>query len=846
APNAKERHIIETWAVANIKLQTKEGNNELKLQTTSTYQDDGVQSAIYSDYDYDGLGSIVLVAENGQNQIQIGNNQETNIIGKVADVYGIDNRSGTVVEMEAGKGNIISIYAPNAKKRTVIKTWNGNTILQTKDGNNELILQTTATNQDSVLNDNGIHRAIDVYNGGSVLLQANNGHNKIQIGDAKNFPNVNGVISAVDGIFSNNATMTMKAGKGNEISIYAPNAQFQGIIYQYTGTKTELLAGSGNNNLTITSELGENREFELVWGDEGKVNLKAGQDNVIKYEGTLNTAIPTRQEELDNNSTFIRGVYAFAKGDVNLEAKNNYVLIKGHGDGLGVGYIPISQNNRYDFYTHGLFASNVKEEGYETADEGFSKIILNAKNGNNVVDITIRSHGEIDGITAQHHGDMKLVATGMNLIRVINPERNTLLMDFGSDSRIYRHGVYSSADSLIELQAKSNWIEIGGNPLIQSGIDVNANAQAHIIADGGDNIVMVKNAVLGSTGVLVVDSDLNSVAATKNNILNLTAIKGTNLIKMYGEQEDWNAVNQSSVLRNRADYEYRIGTIGIYAVNKGSVVTLTGKHNAIIHEVPTNTEFSNINIFADDESQVKLIGSASNTLTGAKIAIQSFNKANVTVDGQMTIDASLWAADARDTGKIALNYEKTSVINGNMLSIGGDIQVKSKGSTLRLVGNEYAYDNGNINLQLTPGSLAVGRMDNFAAYNNEQHKTLFGLTSMDLPAVNSAGQIYLDLAKNSLWKMTGQSWISELLGEGSVDVSPTSVGASVGQALHIDKLSGANRFLMTLNKSGQGSDMLYIKEGIATPQEIVIKNERDVLDSMDYGERLRFATVKSS
>lgn len=173
----------------------------------------------------------------------------------------------------------------------------------------------------------------------------------------------------------------------------------------------------------ITSDLGENREFELVWGSQqGKVNLKAAQDNIIQYNGKLNVAIPTTQGELDKNSTYIRGIYAWKKGEVNLEAQNNRILIQGYGDGLGVGYIPISENNEYDFYTYGLFASNVKEEGYKPEDEGISKISLTASNGNNVVDINIRSHGEVDGITAQHQGEITLLAKGENRIRVINPE----------------------------------------------------------------------------------------------------------------------------------------------------------------------------------------------------------------------------------------------------------------------------------------------------------------------------------------------------------------------------------------------------------------------------------------
>lgn len=55
-----------------------------------------------------------------------------------------------------------------------------------------------------------------------------------------------------------------------------------------------------------------------------------------------------------------------------------------------------------------------------------------------------------------------------------------------------------------------------------------------------------------------------------------------------------------------------------------------------------------------------------------------------------------------------------------------------------------------------------------------------------------------------------------------------------------------NKFLMHLNKDGIHSDMLYVKKGTSTPQEVVVKNLSEVLDSMNYGERLRFATVTNS
>ncbi|OBX07086.1 hypothetical protein QV09_11450, partial [Gallibacterium salpingitidis] len=196
-------------------------------------------------------------------------------------------------------------------------------------------------------------------------------------------------------------------------------------------------------------------------------------------------------------------------------------------------------------------------------------------------------------------------------------------------------------------------------------------------------------------------------------------------------------------------------------------------------------------------------------------------------------------------GQIDFNYHKASHITGDMLaSDKGQIAVKSAGSTLWMKGDGEAVNGGVIQLDLTPRSTLVGRLDNFNAYGTAAHQTLFPFVRYT-PAetqAQSAGRIHLFLDNDALWKMTGQSWVSEVGGTGTVDIN----SQDEGRALHIDKLAGANRFLMRLNKDGVHSDMLYIKEGTAAAQDVVIKNEREVLDSMDYGERLRFAAVQSS
>ncbi|OBX06535.1 hypothetical protein QV08_09800, partial [Gallibacterium salpingitidis] len=779
APNAKNRYLINADSKAKIGelsvvLDAKDGgNNLLTLETTATNQKGGIHEGVYAANNT----QVLLSAKAGINSIKIGDSQQVgdleDLNNQVVEVNGVRNVLGASTKLTA-KSNQISIYASNAKDRYLInadsKAENSeqSVILEaTEGGNNLLTLETTATNQTD-----GSHYGVLAQNKAQVLLSAETGINSIKIGDENQFANPTEDVKQVYGIYNGSGASTQLIAQSNDISIYAPNAKDQYLIYGNgkldNGKESVLLqATSGDNHLTLSSDLLNEKSYGLVQGyNNNQINLTATGNNLIEYNGKLTGAIPTNQTELDNNQSFIRGIISWVDSDVKLEAQNNVIRIQGSGNGLGVGYQELVNGNWYTYQTEGLLVTNESITGSNPKD--ISRMTLVATNGSNVVDINLRSHGETYGVVAQHKGEMTLSATDANWIRVLSPERDTPLMNLNTGMKIYRMGLYSSVDSVMALQAASNYIEIGGNPVMQRGIAVNANSMAELVAEQSNNVVAVRNAVLSSYGVSVAKSILIPSETEAKTKLNLTALQGTNFIQMQGDEADLAIVEQSAVLKNTGNYQNKVGTIGIYAIDKGSAITLNAKQNVIKHNVPTESPFSNINIYAADEAQVKLIGTESNTLTGAKIAIQSLNKANVTIDGQMTIDSSLWAADARNAGQIALNYEKDSVIKGSMIAIGGDIQVKSKGSTLHLTGDEYAYDNGNITLQLTPGSLAVGRMDNFVAYDNAQHKVLFGLT----PVASNAGQIYLNLAKNSLWQMTGQSWISELRGEGAVDVSP--------------------------------------------------------------------------
>ncbi|HFB7254176.1 TPA: pertactin-like passenger domain-containing protein [Neisseria gonorrhoeae] len=196
-----------------------------------------------------------------------------------------------------------------------------------------------------------------------------------------------------------------------------------------------------------------------------------------------------------------------------------------------------------------------------------------------------------------------------------------------------------------------------------------------------------------------------------------------------------------------------------------------------------------------------------------------------------------------------MNYKDDTRITGATVSDKGLVAIKPLNNTnivadtIHYKGDVLAVNKGKVELDFTPNIRLVGRLDNFSGLTDSKHKNLFENYVANLDS-KSAGEINFNLAKDALWTMTGQSWLDKLEGQGTIDFNNDA--KTSGRALHIGELAGTNKFLMHLNKDGIHSDMLYVKKGTSTPQEVVVKNLSEVLDSMNYGERLRFATVTNS
>lgn len=630
----------------------------------------------------------------------------------------------------------------------------------------------------------------------------------------------------------------------------------------------KLKANKGNNEVNLNVKHHASVKG-IIASHSAKATLEAEGDNIVRVKNPdTNTAlINAWKEKYPNNSPELYrvGVQSTIDSDVVLSAANNIVEVGGNpmnqegitAHGNATITLKAKENNKITVenaaYSSDGISTLINRTGARpgTRDDG-NKIILEA-GGDNIV--TMKS-GDADADYVNNSDILKgtdsykykrgsngiFAYDDKSLVKLVG-ENNIVKSEISEKSKALNGGfdhnsIYSWNKAKVELSAKNDNI-------VQGGISGLRSSDSSIVLEGKNNAISsLKHNVFAYNKAKV---DL--IAENKNTLSD--AIFG---VYAYGATS---TVNLSSKDKN----EVKSTKVGLYSEAGGSI-NVDGKDNIIegdavalvgksgsqnIRASRTNLISSkSLGIYAEKAAKITLTGE-SNTIHASNAAIHSLDKSEVSIDGRITIHSGVANIARRDNSLINLRYKGNSSIDGATVSDGGSVSItpldNSDDNVMRLTGDVLAVNNGKVELDFTPNSRLVGRLDNFSGLTDSKHKDLFEqyVTKLDS---KSAGEINLNLAKDALWTMTGQSWMDKLSGEGTVDFDSNS--KTSGRALHIGKLAGANKFLMHLNKDGIHSDMLYVKKGTSTPQEVVVKNLSEVLDSMNYGERLRFATVTDS
>lgn len=652
------------------------------------------------------------------------------------------------------------------------------------------------------------------------------------------------------------SSVNLKATKGNnEVDINVRNHSSVKGIVAIQNAKATLEAEEGNNIIKVKNP-DLNTPIEKAEGEHYRAGIQSATDSKVTLTAKNNIV------EVSGNLMNQEGFQVFANSSITATAKeNNEITVENAAySSDGVATLIPQANDRPSLTNDG------------------NKIILEAGKDNI---ITMRAtDADMDYLEnstvlkeTDYYKDKKgsngIFSAGDKSLVKLTGKNNYILTELSDKARAFEHnGVVSQDGAKVGITAKEDNAIAGAND------GSNAHTQATVTIDGKNNTILAfqngmkafgkgqqtvtaseKNEIIGGgTGVWTrhegshialngkenqVSSKLGLYASEKSQQTlkaeDKNEINGSN-VAIYSDDSTINLDSQKSNIVNLNVNSKADKTVNIFASNNGSILLTAKEDNTI------NAKHEGIK--SDTKASVTL-AARNNTINASETGIYSLNSAKIDVNGQIKLSSKI-ANHASTEGRINLNYADKSEITGATIANGGNIAIKPLNfstNTMTLTGDVLSANNGKVELDFTPNSHLVGRLDNFAGLNNPTHKDLFNRYVNNLEG-KSAGEINLNLAKDALWTMTGQSWMDKLSGEGTVDFDSNS--KTSGRALHIGELAGANKFLMHLNKDGVHSDMLYVKKGTSTPQEVVVKNLSEVLDSMNYGERLRFATVTDS
>lgn len=582
-----------------------------------------------------------------------------------------------------------------------------------------------------------------------------------------------------------------------------------GTITQIDGNDSAVNAwGQGN-----TLYLGSGDIEQTINKDNGSINDIAGikvygNNNVIFYgEGTIKTTAKQNETNTSVGYNRISGV------EIDANAYDNNKIILGYkGD-----------YNDVDEFNQGNLAEKVKQLGAVAID-------LTAEN-------TCQDNDrEVQVIGIRNNADNGNIIAGGNITITTKASGYTKKDSFGSTSATGIQMIGSEGNNIIA----ANKFMISAEA--ESKNDEMAVAMG-IVNTGANNENTINYVNAFNDG-----SSINATATgnmlTVNGITTYEAMAFEGQYVKAGDVEvNTGAIDITTTTNNGTDIE----NIGIRA--NGGTVNING--DAGIKVYVNNADDTNSDVFgiwSNLGGTVNIEGAANITINDDRLDAKKI----AVVAGTRDLDENGKPFGEQNT--VNLNYHKggISVINGDILSgynglvnVGTDtttLSQRSTAGTLTLNGNALAGNGGTLNINLTAGSTWTGRADDYQDAETDDwdaaHSAQFAPQFSN--EVTSSGNVNVTLAEGATWNVTGQSWITELDGNGVVDLTK----GEGSDAVHIGTVKGKNTFVVNLKPDGlDTSDMIYVKNGTNEAQTLQINNRDEVLSGMKAGDALRFATV---
>ena len=581
------------------------------------------------------------------------------------------------------------------------------------------------------------------------------------------------------------------------------------------------------------------------------------------------------------------GTAYLGNGHINLSYKgehytNNSILSIDQGTKNEVGNLLV--------YGQGTLTGYGEGTGGDDARNNLSGVSMeyNCNGGNNIIlgykgnysDVDVNEYFNVDKLSEQAKklGEISIDVTSINTENYVGSTSTTNTTNDARGITLTKVSVWNTDTS----NKAANNIIIGGNVNIKAIADSYGNGSIVSCAMGIENQADGLYANLKNISNFITLNKAEIEIKAKNENTNGIAQS----LGIYSNSTDGKSVvtlNEKSSINATAEAAgYLIG-YGIYSVKDGGEssivntgamdITTTTNGGTMVENVGIKAQGGDVTV-----NGALTVSSIANNLADKKnnkvYGLWSTNGGNINVTGTTNISTSggqeiavvagtenwtdVSAAPAGGTNNISLNYGLDSKITGDIISgYGGNIVIgtpesteegistlsaRNNNGTLNLKGDALSANGGKLSINLTSGSTWTGRADDYQdADLKEQVESGFfnPKFSHDIAA---SGTVKVNLAQGAKWNVTGQSWVTELDGNGVINLT----NGEGSDAVHIGTVKGSNIFVVNLKPDGlDTSDMLYIYDGSsAGVQNLRINNEAEVLNALkDDGDRIRFATV---
>lgn len=707
-----------------------------------------------------------------------------------------------------------------------------------------------------------------------------------------------GVSGIKDGIWMEMGAEVIVSGKNITIDTQT-NSGNDGIHFEKSGGKITV---KDFDNLTIkTGQNGSKGTYGMVSNKNGDITITGRNDNskliILSSSsssswaphGAISTGTVYGGGKINidvgsiditcNNDEGIQIFTTTSKADFTIDTKKINIKAK---KGVTVG--------GYEFFPgYGKITSNSID--LDTTEEGIlntrgelelktggilisnSKIGISSKNNYGekaIIEISNKNEEEQTIVTNDEN-----IKNGLNITakeKGLNAIKGTITADFtGADIGITTKNTNKESYGIF---ANAGTINLTGNTLNinSTGKEIEVSEQFNY---NNENNFTVSKLFNTTQGIRLEDEAKLNLVEVKNLSITSSDIAVT--------------ANNSNFTFNGNGYfkgnSYLIdGYIGehllvrpvIQAVDNGKI-NLSGDTTVISntgHDGIDRDRVNNVGIYAQGHTDKNSEGNSTINITGNLTVISgndnftsekySYNDIYNKQKAKEIIENSDIALMATTDGDIKVDSDNSSVLligdiiagrKGSTIDIKGGKKEINETPSMVVVGEVLAANGGKVHLDMSNGGYFVGRVDDYFEIEEFKKEEIDFRNDKFTKDIESDGEVTINLGNNAMWNVLGQSFITNLNfaeGGGVVDLTHD------GNALRIKNLSGEGTFNLTLNADNKSlGNMLYIYDvdnGIEVMslgenqdnQSKVLTQKVNLTDSileLDYGEKLRFATL---